>query len=176
MDLIKEIIINNPPTKYVDRAKFKIDEETGKLKETTYYLTANLFYSGTHYHILSKITKNVKLFLLQILEKEKVPDLDKLRLEVIYQKPEQHFDLDNKAYFWVKMLLDVLKTPSSRQIKNANKKGRTIITTNTIKDDTVKYVDEIVMRYKTGPHSLIFRFYGKLKTEELDLFSQTPPK
>ena len=158
MELIKEIIIENPPTKYVDRKKTKIDPKTGKLKEDVYYLTANLFYSGTQYFIRAKITNAIKQYLMPHLKG--IPKLSKCQIEVVYQKPQDNFDLDNKAYFWVKMILDLLKTPSSRQLKNAHLRGRNIKRVNVLKDDTVRYIDEITMKYKTGPHRLIIRIFG----------------
>lgn len=168
MELITEIKIQNPPTKYVDRKKTKIDPKTGKLKEDVYYLTANLFYSVVSYFIRYKITNEIKDYLKPYLVD--IPKLKKMRLEVVYFKPEDTFDLDNKGYFWVKMILDLLKTPSNRQIKNANLKGKEIKTVNVLKDDTVRYIDDIRMRYERGTHCLVIKIYGQLKEDELTLF------
>jgi len=168
MDLIKEIVIKDPPTKYIDRKKTKIDPETGKLKETIYYLTANLFYGGIQYYLRYKITKAIKNYLVPYFKN--LPRLSKLRVEITYFKPQDHFDLDNKVYFWVKMILDILKTPTSKQILNANKKGHSIITVNVLKDDTVRYIDEICMRYEKGEHKIVVKLYGVLEIEQKQLF------
>lgn len=170
MELIKEIVIKNPPTKYVDRKKTKIDPKTGKLKETTYYLTGNLFLSTQNYFIVSKIIRDTKMYLMEFFKG--VPKLEKMRLEFIYQRPDSNFDLDNKGYFWQKVITDILKTPSNRQIINASKKNRQIITTNVIQDDTVKYLDGFSWKYQNGEHALIIRVFGKLKQKELKLFDK----
>lgn len=168
MELIKTIKIPTPPTKYVHRLKNKIDPKTGKLKETTYYLTANLFFQGNNPFLIRKIVQSVKRYLMEYLVD--IPKMSKMRVELIYQKDKDNFDLDNKCYFWAKLILDILKTPSSRQVTNANKKGREIITTKTIKDDTVKYLDKITMAYQRGEHCLILNIYGKKQEDELTLF------
>lgn len=168
MELIKTIIIKDPPTKYVDRKKTKIDPKTGRLKEDVYYLTANLFYGGLQYYLRSKITNAIKSFLIPYLDG--VPELKKCRIELIYSKPQDNFDLDNKAYFWLKMFLDLLKTPSKRQIKNANLKGRDIKSVNVLADDTVRYIDDIHLKYEKGEHQLILKIYGQYPDEKLTLF------
>lgn len=168
MDLIKEIIIMDPPTKYIDRKKTKIDPKTGKLKEDVYYLTANLFYSVLSYFMRYKIVNVIKAYLMPLLAG--VPKLEKMRIHLIYYKPQDTFDLDNKGYFWIKMMLDLFKTPSNRQIKNANLKGKEIKTLNVLKDDTVRYIDDIRMSYERGPHRMVIKIYGILKKDELTLF------
>ena len=168
MNLIKEIEIIDPPTKYIDRKKTKIDPKTGKLKEDVYYLTANLFYSVLSYFMRAKIVNEIKSYLMPKLSG--VPKLKKMRLHLIYYKPQDTFDLDNKGYFWLKMMLDLFKTPSNRQLSNANKKGRQIKTLNVLKDDTVRYIDDIRMTYERGPHKIVLKIYGVLENDELKLF------
>lgn len=170
MDLIKKITIPSPPTKYVDRKRTKIDPKTGKLQENVYYLTGNLFLSTQNYFIVSKILRDTKMYLLEYFKD--LPELSKMRLEFVYQREDDRFDLDNKGYFWQKVITDILKSPSNRQVLNAAKKNRTIITTNTIKDDTVRYISGFSWDYKKGEHSLIINIYGELKKEELNLFSK----
>jgi len=168
MDLIKEIEILDPPTKFIDRKKTKIDPKTGKLKEDVYYLTANLFYSVVSYFMRYKIVNEIKAYLMPHLAD--VPKLEKMRIHLIYFKPQDTFDLDNKGYFWLKMMLDLFKTPSNRQIKNANLKGKEIKTLNVLKDDTVRYIDDIRMSYERGSHKMVIKIYGVLKQDELKLF------
>ena len=168
MELIKEIIIIDPPTKYNDRKKTKIDPKTGQLKVDIYYLTANLFYAGIPYFIRAKITDAIKRFLMPHMVE--IPKMKKCRIELVYRKPQDTFDLDNKAFFWLKMFLDILKTPTNRQVQNALKRRKEIKTINAIKDDTVRYIDEINMKYERGTHALIIRVFGKLDIPEKTLF------
>lgn len=167
--LIKEIIIESPPTFYQIK-KVKKSIEDGHDVFDKYYLTANLFFNNaTSYHIISKIVQECKIFL-----KEKIgilPEIEKMRLEIEYHF-NKHIDLDNKIFFWKKLFLDVLKTPTSTQISNKLKKGKEIITTNSIKDDSTQYIDEITESFTLGGHFLIFRIYGRLKStqNELNLF------
>lgn len=170
MELIKEIIIVDPPTKYIDRKKTKIDPKTGRLKENVYYLTGNLFLSSQNYFLISKILREVKTYLLPHFKD--LPKLSTINLEFIYQREKDNFDLDNKGYFWQKVITDILKTPSNRQLTNAHKKKRTIITTNTIKDDTVKYINGFSWAFQPGPHKLIIRIHGKLEEKDLTLFDK----
>ena len=95
--------ILNPPTKYILVKKRKTNE--------TIYLTNNVFYGGVHHwSVQRKVINFAKDFLILFLYN--IPKMNKMRLEVVYFAPESQFDLDNKGGFWVKMLLDLLKTPS----------------------------------------------------------------
>jgi hypothetical protein len=100
-----------------------------------------------------------------------IPEMDKIRLEFEYHKT-QDIDLDNKASFWVKVFLDILKTPSLRQVQNGIRYKRPIISTETIQDDNTKCIDNINLKFVRGEHKMIFRIYGRVKSEqkELDLF------
>lgn len=171
--LIKEIIIDDPPT-YYDQVykKDKFDKNGKRITHIRFYLTGNLFYSDrTSYHITSKIIYETKEYLYQFLKG--IPELDKMRLEFEYHGTKD-IDLDNKASFWVKIMLDILKTPTARQLARAakEKKPKPIITTNTIIDDDTKCIDEIKLKFIKGEHRMIFRIYGKIKDEQktLDLF------
>src|SRR6478736_3918033 len=110
LNLIKEIIIENPPTKFtLDYKKEKFDSKGNLVTHQNFYLTGNLFYSDrTSYHITSKIIYESKEFLFKYLKG--LPELEKMRLEFEYHKM-QDIDLDNKANYWIKLLLDILKTP-----------------------------------------------------------------
>ena len=169
MELVKEIVIENPPTKYNDKKKTKIDPKTGKLKVNVHYLTANLFFAGIPFYLRMKITNEIKEYLIPRMQG--IPKLKKARVSIIYYKPTDNWDLDNKGYFWMKMFLDILKTPSEKQKQKARKKYRkTIKSTETLPDDTVRYIDEIKMRYEKGPEKIIFRIYGELERKEKTLF------
>lgn len=169
--LIKEIVIENPPT-YYQIKKVKASKEAGEELFTKYYLTANLFFNNaTSFHVISKIVQECKIYL-----RDKIvylPPLEKMRLEIEIHASKQ-IDLDNRAYFWKKLLLDILKTPTSKQLLKAkeSKFKKEIITLNVIHDDTTQYIDDIRETFKFGGNFLIFRIYGRAKSEqkELDLF------
>lgn len=171
MELIKEIIINDPPTKYTQKYKKEKFDKNGKLiTHQDYYLTGNLFYSDrTSFHLTSKIVYQTKEYLFPYLKG--LPELEKMRIDFEYHKTS-HIDLDNKASFWIKIMLDILKTPSQKQIENGIKFKKPIITTNTIQDDNTKTVTEINLKFVKSEHKMIFRIFGRVKTEqkELDLF------
>lgn len=171
--LIKEIVIENPPT-YYQIKQVKNSKAAGEDIYTKYYLTANLFFNNaTSFHVISKIVYDCKLFL-----RDKIgylPPLEKMRLEIEIHA-SKHIDLDNRSYFWKKLLLDILKTPTQRQLaKEAQKEAKyqkEIITLNVIYDDTTQYIDDIRETFKFGGNFLIFRIYGRAKSEQksLDLY------
>lgn len=162
MKLIKTIIIENPPTKYVDRKKKTIDQKTNKLKETTYYLTANLFYSQQNTYLTNKIVYDCKNYLYKHFEG--LPKLSFIRIELIYQSDKDNFDLDNKGYFWLKCILDLIKEPTKRKSK---KQSIFILKPlNIIQDDSCKFLKDIRMTYQKGNPKLIVNLYGVLKQNE----------
>lgn len=171
--LIKEIVIDNPPTDYtIYYKKPKFDLHGKPIKYIRYYLTGNLFYSNSgSIHTVRKIVYESKEFLFPFLKG--LPELEKMRLEFEYHNIT-NIDLDNKFSFWGKVFLDILKTPTQRQILRASKekKPKPIITTNTIIDDDTKCIDDIKLKFVKGPHKMIFRIYGRLKSEQkkMDLF------
>jgi hypothetical protein len=171
MELIKEIILKDPPTKWtLNYKKEKFNSKGEKVTKQDFYLTANLFYADrTSYHITSKIINECKEYLRDNIKY--LPELDKMRVELEYHHTKE-IDLDNKAYFWAKLLLDILKIPTQRQINNAALNKKEIISLNVIHDDTTKFIDDIRMKFERGEHCMIIRIYGRLKEqqEKLDLF------
>jgi hypothetical protein len=169
--LIKEIIIDSPPYKYTNvYKKPKHDRKGNLITHQDYFLTGNLFYSDrTSFHLTSKIIQESKEFLFPFLKG--IPELEKMRLEFEYHHTKD-IDLDNKANYWIKLMLDILKTPTDRQIKRAISYKKAIITTNSIKDDNTKCIDEISLKFRKGEHKMIFRIYGRMISEQkqLDLF------
>lgn len=168
MDLIKEIVILDPPTKWtLVYKKPKYDSKGILVTKQDFYLTGNLFYADrTSYHITSKIIHESKEFLYGHMKG--LPKMDKIRLEMEYHKMS-HIDLDNKFSFWCKLFLDILKTPTSRQIENSLKKNKSIITTNTIPDDNTKYIDSRKEEFFIGEHKMIFRIYGRVSDEQTEM-------
>jgi len=171
MDLIKEIVIPNPPTKWtLNYKKEKFDKDGKLITHQDFYLTANLFYSDrTSFHITSKIIHETKEYLLPFLKG--LPELEKMRTEMDIISTKD-VDLDNKWFFYYKLILDILKTPTKKQIDRALKYNKPIITTNTIYDDNTKCVDEFNCKFFKGESKIILRIYGKVKIEQpkLDLF------
>lgn len=171
MELIKEIVFIDPPTYYAIK-KVKKSKELGEDVFTKYYLTSNLFFNNaTSFHIISKIVQECKIYLKNNIGY--LPPLEKMRLEIEYHSPKA-IDLDNRLYFWNKLFLDIIKTPTPKQLEKANngKYKKEIITLNVLYDDTTDYIDEISYKYKKDSLKLIFRVYGIQKStqEKLDLF------
>ena len=111
----------------------------GKNKKSTYYLTANIFYSSTHFAVRKQVVDKAKAFLTPYIKD--CPPLGKnISISVGYQSPKNtNFDLDNKAFFWQKIICDLLQT---------HKK---------IEDDNVKYISQIHYFYKKGESLIIFQ-------------------
>lgn len=171
LPLIKEVIIENPST-YYQIKKVGKSREAGVDIFDKFYLTANLFFNNaTSYHIISKIVQECKIYLQGHIKY--LPPLEKMRLEVEYHSLKA-VDLDNRLYFWTKLFLDIIKTPTQKQIDKANngKYKKEIITLNVLYDDTTDYIDEIKWSHKRDTPKLIFRVYGRVKPEqkEMDLW------
>lgn len=171
MDLIKEIVFENHPT-YWDLVykKPKFDSKGKLIEKLRYYLSANLFYSDrSSFHITSKIIYETKEYLFPYLKG--IPELEKMRVEVEFHS-EKDIDLDNRFFFFYKLILDILKTPTSKQVNRAIAYKKPIITTSTIYDDNTKYVDEFNCKFFKGERKMIFRIYGRIKSEQkqMDLF------
>jgi hypothetical protein len=111
----------------------------GKNKKSTYYLTANLFYSSVHYQVRKQVVDKAKQFLRPHLED--CPELGKnLSISIGYQSDKNsHFDLDNKAFFWQKVLCDLLKGM------------------NKIEDDSVKHIQQIHYFFQEGEPQIILQ-------------------
>lgn len=168
LELIQEIVFKEPPTKYTVNLKRPKMIRKKLITKKVYYLTANLFYgSDIHFHEQSKLVKEVKYYMMH--DMRNLPKLEKMRVHVIYLKKQDTWDLDNKGYFWLKMFLDILKTPSNKQIKNAMNKKKRIPSLSILKDDTVRYIDDLRISYRKGSHLLIFRIYGRRSNEQKKL-------
>jgi len=159
MELIQEITLHDPPT-YYDIPKVRASKAAGKEMKTRHYLTANLFTnSNISYFITDRIKTDCKLLIEHNIDN--LPKLEKMHLEIVVKRMK-HIDLDNVAYFWKKLFMDVLKTPSEKQIANAKAKNRVITSTNTIPDDSTKYIDSFTEKFEIGESAIIFRIFGRL--------------
>lgn len=167
--LIKEIVFIEPPTHYdVPYKNPKFDKNGKPIEKIRYYLTGNLFYSDAgSIHTVRKIIQETKEYMVQSMKG--IPKLEKMRLEFEYHSMK-HIDLDNKFSFFGKVFLDILKSPTERQINRALQYKKPIISTNTIDDDNTKCVDEINLKYFKGEHKMVFRIYGRIKSEQKTIF------
>lgn len=162
-------VIQDPPTKYVSKIKKPKPDKDGKIKtENVYYLTANLFYDGTHWSIKNKIVNFAKDWVIWFLKT--IPKIEKCQIEITYHYPTDGFDLDNKLYFWTKIILDLFKTPSSKQMLLAQKYKNDIKTLRLLDDDTVRFVDKITMEYKKGAPALEIKVIGRKASVQNTLF------
>lgn len=169
MEKLAHFEIMNPPSKYVQVRKNKIDPDTGKLKETTHYLTYNLFFSqNVHWSVLRKIINYCKDFILPFFQH--IPKMEKFHIHVIYYRPDDNFDLDNKVAFWLKIILDLMKTPSSKEIIKAQKYRSIIKTVEVIPDDSVRFIPKQTMEYKRGQHKMEIIIHGIKEEEQGKLF------
>jgi hypothetical protein len=168
--LLKEVVIDSPPTFYKIK-KVKASKEAGEDIYDKYYLTLNLFFNNNiSYHVTMKITQDCKKLL-----RDKIgylPSLEKMRVEIEIHA-SKHIDLDGRAAYWRKLVHDVLKCPTDKQLKNSIDRGKEIVTLNAVYDDSTKYgFDRNLDTFQLGGNLLIFRIYGRIKSEqkELDLF------
>lgn len=168
MILVKEIEIKNPPTKYIKKVKKRRKGSKKKGLSDTYYLTGNLFYSNIHFTLRSEIVANVKGFLIEYMKD--IPKQKKIRIDITYQRPTDNFDLDNKVYFWQKVLLDLIKEPTKNDIKRAEKNKTSVKMLGIVKDDSCKYVSELNSKYEKGVHLLRIKIYDVYKEEGLFSF------
>jgi len=154
MSFYQKITINKPPYKY----------EKG---DKVYYLTGNFFFNK-NYWIVNEVCTKCKRWLLPHFEN--LPKLERVKFDFVFRSDKVTFDLDNKGYFWEKLIFDILKTPSEKQLRNAHLKGKDIITANVLNDDNVKYITEINKRFEKGGNQIIIEIRGELMDEQQELF------
>tara|TARA_B110000285_G_C15097362_1_gene602879 strand:+ start:337 stop:732 length:396 start_codon:yes stop_codon:yes gene_type:complete len=111
----------------------------GKNKKSTHYLTANLFYSSVHFSVRKQVVDKAKQFLKPYLMD--CPKLGKgISVSVGYQSLKKtKFDLDNKAFFWQKIICDLLQSM------------------NKLEDDNIDYIRQIHYFYQKGESKIIFQ-------------------
>lgn len=114
-----------------------------------YPLTENIFYGGVKPFIRTSIVHKCKEFLLPFLEN--CPSLSNPPYSSVLQYcAPSDVDLDNKCFFWRKLLHDMLTRKTGRDNENSIKLGR-------VKDDNTKYFDcNGDEYYKTHETKLIF--------------------
>lgn len=169
MEHIKTIVIENPPYKFEKWVDKKVKRRgrggkmyyTGQTERTleTFYLSANLFFNRNVWAV-DEIKKECLRFLKPHFDE--LPKIERMRLGIKIYSNKTQFDIDNKGYFWSKILLDLLKTPTPTEKRNAHLKGNDIISCEKIKDDTVKYVDQVYFRYAGPGNKIEFIINGRL--------------
>ena len=117
------IEIDNPPHYIV----------LGKRKPRKYYLTAQIFYSGVHWAVRSKIVSLCKLAISHHFKN--VKPMGKCSIKIVYYGGRS--DTDNKTFFWMKIIKD--------HLKNSGK----------IPDDSPKYVREESDYYPGKQHRMV---------------------
>lgn len=177
MNYEKTITFPDPPMfyEYVRKNKVEVlvNKKTGKKtvrkKTTRHYLTANIFYAGdTHFSLRSKIVNYAKNYLMVFCSE--LPKLEKCQVEIIYYHPDAMFDIDNKGYFWLKCFMDLLKTPTSKELVKAKKYGNFIKSMNVLDDDNTKHFDRFSVQYQKGAHKMDIKITGRLKNLQKSLF------
>ena len=121
-------VINNPITKL-------------QIGKKTYYLSGNLFYSSTHFAVRSKIVKKAKEFFFPYLID--CPTFSSpVGISLTFSRIDgRTFDLDNKLYFYYKILADQL------------------VKMEKLPDDSVKYIRQIIFNYEKGEPKLIVQIF-----------------
>ena len=92
----------------------------GKKRPKKFYLTNQMFYSGIHWATRKKVVGEVKSWLSEWLKD--LPEMKKVSIQMDFGGIK---DLDNKAFFWTKVLQDWM------------------VSSGRLKDDSVEYVDKL---------------------------------
>lgn len=91
-----------------------------------FYLTAQLFYSGINWHLRKKIVQEAKKWLKTKMAK--LPQMDRCKIDIKFSG--KITDLDNKSFFWCKILQDYL------------------VNCKIIRDDRVEFIPELHFFYE----------------------------
>lgn len=113
---------------------------TGKKKQTTYSLGANIFWAGVNPYVQKIIKDQTRLFLHNYLRLVPVITQYPVEIHLEYHALSPRWDLDNKLFFWNKVICDNLVKDSK------------------LKKDSTKYIRRIVWEYKKGPEKIILVF------------------
>ena len=149
------------PLEYIDLTGKRIDPKTLKPKFKRYYLNANLFYSSMNHFVQKDIIEKVKLFLHPHIKD--IPVISDYPVEICleYYNTKTTYDLDNKLYFWNKVIADKLvKDGRVTEAQAVIKKGKTVITETVVKygklpDDNVKYISKLTFSAHYGDPKLV---------------------
>lgn len=139
MDLIFSADIRNPPLSVSISGK-------------KYYLNANIFYSGVKPWVRSTIVDQCKKFLEPYFKACPLLDDGPYCSQIVYCS-DKDIDLDNKCYFWRKIIHDLLCEKRAKDNSPSIKLGK-------IKDDSTRFFmsNEDVF-YSTSDTRMIFSIF-----------------
>lgn len=160
-EVLFHIQINDPISKFVKPYKKpKIDQDNGKeVSEKVYYLNNNIFFGNSiHWATQYEIINFAKDWLMPFLME--VPKIEKCKIEIVYHHHKTNWDLDNKGAFWMKILLDLLKTPNQGQLDKADKYNNYVRSVDSLPDDTVQHVNGYKVDFERGAHCLEIKIIG----------------
>lgn len=124
-----------------------------------YYTTANIWYAGIHHWVRMKILEIVKWYLHPFLKECPILDNPPYSIVIQYCRPS-HIDIDDKYFFWAKIIHDMLAPPVHRKktLENAEENSYIIIAEDNRKlgNDNSKYIDVIGCEYyATEEHYMV---------------------
>lgn len=114
-----------------------------QLGSRKYYLTAQLFYAGVNFHVRKRIIDMVKAiigahYVSQGFAGSELKTPVAITITIVNDfKTNQ--DLDNKAYFWNKVIQDFL------------------VQQKVIPDDSIKYIKRLCFEYRHGEPEIIIQ-------------------
>lgn len=110
-----------------------------------YYLNANIFYSGIHFGQRVKIIDQAKNFLHTHFHNKRIPRLGNVSITLCFYHTRTNWDMDNREYFWKKVLLDYMK-----DLKKKVGGQTVIVDKRIIPDDDVSVVNEFHCYFMNG--------------------------
>lgn len=121
----------------------KQSKKTGKISEKRLYTSANVFFGGVHFKVREKIVYACKAFLYPYLKD--CPKLNNPPYSLVLQYcRKEPIDVDNKCYFWNKLIQDIL-SPNSN-ISNKMIKDQVQVEKK-LENDNSKYIDCLGWEY-----------------------------
>ena len=163
MDFSTYIVIEQPINKIEFFKKRSGDTDT-------YYISANnIFSEKIHFAVKLKIQAQLKTFVLPYFKD--VPKLETMTMDIVYYSNRTQWDIDNKDYVWRKIILDLFKTPTSKQILKAEKYNNEIITLNILPEDNVKHYLGGSHYYGGRGDKMEITIKGTLLNEQKELFA-----
>lgn len=134
-----------------------------------FYISANnIFSERIHFSQKLKIQEHLKEFMLPFFKD--IPKLETMTLDIVYFDNRTQWDIDNKDYVWRKVMLDLFKTPTSKQILKARKYNKEILTLNILPEDNVKHYLGGSHYYGGKGNKMEITIKGMLLNEQKEIF------
>jgi len=122
----------------------KVSKKTGKVSEKRSYTSANVFFGGVHFKVREKIVTTCKTFLYPYLKDCPVLSDPPYSLVLQYCRKEP-IDVDNKCYFWNKLIQDILAPgPTAKQNDLIASQIRLV---RKLENDNSRYIDCLGWEY-----------------------------